>query len=99
VTLTRKVLPTVAHNEARRRIEELTGWRVYAPGPTDVLAAIDRAARWQVSLWDAMILTAADGLAAEVVWSEDLNDGQDYDGVTVRNPFRPGVDRSGYSRT
>jgi predicted nucleic acid-binding protein len=87
VTLTRKALPPVPHAEARSRIEELADWRVFVPGSRDVLAAIDSAARWQVSLWDAMILTAAKGLTAEIVWSESLNDGQDYDGVRVRNPF------------
>lgn len=25
---------------------------------------------------------------AGVLWSEDLNDGQSYDGIIVRNPFR-----------
>jgi len=42
---------------------------------------------WGISLWDAMVLVAASRKAAEVLWSEDLNDGQEYGWVVVRNPF------------
>jgi predicted nucleic acid-binding protein len=42
---------------------------------------------WQVSFWDSMILTAALRARANIVWSEDLNDGQSYDGAVVHNPF------------
>jgi predicted nucleic acid-binding protein len=65
----------------------MSTWQVIEPGRSDVLSAIDAAARWQVSFWDAMILTAAIRAGAATVWSEDLNDGQVYDGVVVRNPF------------
>jgi predicted nucleic acid-binding protein len=34
-----------------------------------------------------MLLTTAIRGGAEVVWSEDLNHGQTYGSVTVRNPF------------
>lgn len=34
-----------------------------------------------------MLLTAARKAGATVLWSEDLNDGQSYDGVIVRNPL------------
>jgi predicted nucleic acid-binding protein len=34
-----------------------------------------------------MLLVAANRIGAAVLWSEDLNDGQTYGAVTVRNPF------------
>jgi predicted nucleic acid-binding protein len=34
-----------------------------------------------------MIVQAALSLGAEVIWSEDLNPGQRYEGIVVRNPF------------
>ncbi|MFT3882040.1 MAG: PIN domain-containing protein [Gemmatales bacterium] len=43
--------------------------------------------RFQLSYWDSAILVAAKQLGCSTVYSEDLNDGQDYDGVTVINPF------------
>ena len=89
VTLTRKAAPPLAPADARAVVQDLATWRVVEPSRRDVLEAIDGAQRWRTSFWDAMILTAAIKAGAAVVWSEDLNDGQSYDGTTVRNPFRP----------
>lgn len=55
--------------------------------PEVVRAAIDLHRRFQVSYWDAAILAAAKQLGCTIVYSEDLNAGQSYDGVTVLNPF------------
>lgn len=59
----------------------------------DVTPALFRAAvnvqqRFQLSYWDAAILAAAKQMGCRAVYSEDLNDGQDYDGMTVVNPFK-----------
>ncbi len=43
--------------------------------------------RWQLSDWDAAIIEAARISGCEVVLSEDLSHGQNYDGVTILNPF------------
>lgn len=53
-----------------------------------MLAACATQQRFGVSYWDAAILEAARSLGCDVVLSEDLNDGQDYAGVRVENPFR-----------
>jgi predicted nucleic acid-binding protein len=87
VALTRKIPQPLPGHEARAIVSDLTTWRVVEPSARDVLTAIDGAARWQLSFWDAMILTAANRAGATTVWSEDLNDGQRFDGVVVRNPF------------
>jgi len=50
-------------------------------------AAVDLGQRFQVSYWDAATLAAAKQMGCHTVFSEDLNAGQDYDGVTVVNPF------------
>jgi predicted nucleic acid-binding protein len=50
-------------------------------------AAFDLQQRFQLSYWDAAILAAAKRMGCHTVFSEDLNDGQVYDGVTVVNPF------------
>ena len=44
-------------------------------------------ARFGISYWDAAILAAAKMLGCEAVYSEDLSQEQDYDGVRVVNPF------------
>jgi len=43
--------------------------------------------RDQVSHWDGLILAAAREMGCEVLYSEDLNAGQSYNGITVINPF------------
>ncbi len=43
--------------------------------------------RFQTSYWDSAILAAAKQLGCRTVYSEDMNDQQDYNGVTVINPF------------
>jgi predicted nucleic acid-binding protein len=87
VTLTRKLDRPLSAEQARATVADLATWQVVSPTAYDVLAAIDGAIRWQVSFWDAMILTAAQKAEASVVWSEDLNHGQVYNGTVVRNPF------------
>ncbi len=44
--------------------------------------------RYRIHPYDAAILAAAQELGARRVLSQDFNDGQDYGGVTVVNPFR-----------
>ena len=44
--------------------------------------------RFRLSYWDGAILAAARAAGCDAVYSEDLSDGQDYDGLRVINPFR-----------
>jgi predicted nucleic acid-binding protein len=44
--------------------------------------------RFQISYWDAAIVAAAKQLNCEKIYSEDLADGQNYDGVQVVDPFK-----------
>ena len=52
-----------------------------------VNAALRSRERFQLSYWDAAIVEAARASGCRLLLSEDLNDGQDYAGVRVRNPF------------
>jgi len=44
--------------------------------------------RFKVNYFDAQILAAAHFSGCEIVYSEDLNSGQDYAGIVVVNPFQ-----------
>lgn len=44
--------------------------------------------RYQLRYWDSLIVATARSCGCKTVLSEDLNDGQDYDGVRASNPFR-----------
>ncbi|HEY2410685.1 MAG TPA: PIN domain-containing protein [Pirellulaceae bacterium] len=56
--------------------------------PALIRTAIGIHQRCQLSYWDAAIIAAAKQMGCGTVYSEDLNDGQCYDGVMVVNPFR-----------
>jgi len=43
--------------------------------------------QWRLSLWDAMIVAAAQTSGAGELYTEDLNHGQNYGGVRAINPF------------
>ena len=44
--------------------------------------------RYGLGLWDALLMASARAAHCDCFLSEDLNDGQQYDGVTAINPFR-----------
>ncbi len=41
----------------------------------------------QISLWDALIVAAAEASGCDTILTEDLNPGQTYCGIRVENPF------------
>ena len=87
VTTTRKIPKPLDTPAAARIIDDLAHWHVHAPAAGDALAAIDIRQRTGASFWDAMILRSAKELGCGSLHSDDLNPGQAYDGVQVRNPF------------
>jgi predicted nucleic acid-binding protein len=69
-------------------IEEIALSRSVCPIDVSLVRqAIDVQVRFQLSYWDAAIVAAALRMGARILMSEDLNHGQNYDGVTVQNPF------------
>lgn len=44
-------------------------------------------AQHRITFWDALIIESARAAQCAVLYSEDLQDGRAFDGVTVRNPF------------
>ncbi len=88
VTVTRKLAETLADLDAVALVDRMRQLPVVPIDANLVTAAIGNARRWQLSYWDALILTAADAAGCEVVLSEDLDDGQAYGSVRVEDPFR-----------
>ena len=54
-----------------------------------MFAAADLATDHQLSIWDAVILSAAAEGGCRLLLSEDLQEGFTWKGVTVTNPFAP----------
>jgi predicted nucleic acid-binding protein len=77
----------MTHDEALAVLHSLAAFPVCPISRDLVLEAIDIKQRFGISYWDAAIIAAAKQMGCSTVYSEDLNAGQNYDGVTVVNPF------------
>jgi predicted nucleic acid-binding protein len=86
VTVTRKL--QVDPRIARRKVELLAEFDVVAPELADILAAIDLHRLHGFSFWDAMVLRATKQAGCRVLFSEDMQDSREIDGVHIVNPFR-----------
>ena len=87
VTVTKKVAHPLSLDEAAERVREFVAWKVFAPTANDVLGAILLQKESKLSFWDAMVLQAATESGCDVLWTEDLNEGQVIRGVRIQNPF------------
>jgi predicted nucleic acid-binding protein len=76
------------HEEVKDATASLLGYPLVVNGPVQILAALQIEERYNISFWDALIVAAAESGGADVLYTEDLNDGQQYGSVMVRNPFR-----------
>lgn len=77
----------LSHADAVEFIESLADSPVQPITLAVVRSAMATKDRFQISYWDATIIAAAKALGCEEILSEDLSDGQDYDGCRVVNPF------------
>jgi predicted nucleic acid-binding protein len=89
VQATRSTKPDrLTHDQASSLVEAFLRFPVQELTRPLLQASLEARKRYAISYWDAAIVEAARTLGCATVLSEDLNDGQDYDGVTVENPFR-----------
>jgi predicted nucleic acid-binding protein len=83
----RKGRLALSHQEALTALQALS-LRPVVPITADlVLRAAIVSERFRISYWDAAIVAAALELECHTLYSEDLSHQQNYDGVTVVNPF------------
>ncbi len=86
--LTRRLAEPLSEDRASAVIDTLTELPVVNTDPELVRRAIRTSRETGIAIWDAMIIEAARGAGCIRVLSEDLQDGRDYGGVVVENPFR-----------
>lgn len=87
VTVTRKIPRPLSAEEAQEAVDILATFPVVDVDRSLSLRAIDTHRRHQISYWDALIVAAAQRSGCGEILSEDLQDGQAFDGTVVRNPF------------
>jgi predicted nucleic acid-binding protein len=88
VSLTRGKLPIASEEVAERAVRDASGFHVVQIDVPLVFAAMTESRRSKLSFWDALVVRAAAQAGCIVLLTEDLNDGQDFDGVRVESPFR-----------
>jgi predicted nucleic acid-binding protein len=72
---------------ARQKVETYSRFDVFEPVAADILAAIDFHRLHRISYWDALVLHSARKSGCRVVLTEDMQHGQEFDGVKIVNPF------------
>jgi len=86
-TVTRKLSTPLPHREAERAVREFAKLPIVNADATLILEAIALSERYLISLWDALIVQAALRAGAGILYTEDLQDGQVFESLTIRNPF------------
>ena len=87
-TTTRKLCPGLSAAEAQTEVRSMLTW-----SPVEISAPIlERAwlieSRYQLSWWNALIVASAQTIGCRILLTEDLQDGQEIDGLRIVSPFR-----------
>jgi predicted nucleic acid-binding protein len=88
VTLTRKLPKKLPVHESREIIRELMSWSIYQITPVDIVKASELEEKYGYTFWDSLIIAAAQNTNAEILYSEDMQDGQQLDNLRIINPFK-----------
>jgi predicted nucleic acid-binding protein len=86
--VTRKVATPMTTGDAKRFMEEVLVplWRV-SPSVGLYNRALDIQARYRYGFYDSLIVAAALEEGCTRLYTEDLQDGQKIEGLTIENPF------------
>lgn len=87
VSLTQKVTNPILPRAAKEIISDLLRWPVVVNDGANILRAVDLQIKYHFSFWDSLILQAAIASKSEFLLSEDFQDRQVIDSVTILNPF------------
>ncbi len=84
VNLMKKSVP---EKEASAAVHDYLNWHIVDNDRNLLTSGIEEQLRYKISFWDGLILAAARRAGATVLWTEDFNTGQDYDGILAVNPL------------
>ncbi len=74
-------------------LEALRAIRVICPSPVSLTLQVHEdalriAGRYGYHIYDSLVIAAALDASCRTLYSEDMQDGQTIEGLTIRNPFR-----------
>lgn len=86
-TLLHKIAPPITPTDLLRVVDSLGPIRTIATDSGMVRRAVEVRKRYGLHFYDCLIIAAAERANCTTIWSEAFNAGQNYCGITVRNPF------------
>ncbi len=87
VTVTQKLTPGLSPNSAREDVKNLMVWKPLVVDRPIVELGWELQDRHPLSWWDSLIVAAALRSGSSVLLTEDLQNGQKIQGLTIVNPF------------
>jgi len=87
VNVRRKLIRPLSSVDTARVLQQYLHWEVVVNTPASTIEAMALETRYAISFWDALILTAANAVGVNTLYSEDFSNGQYYGSVRVINPF------------
>lgn len=85
--VTQKLTPALSPDEAQIEVRTFFAWRPRVLDTATIEQAWQVQARYRFNWWDALIVAAAQLSGCNQLLTEDLQAGQDLDGLVVVNPF------------
>lgn len=92
VTATHKLKPGMKRPAAQWNVRTLLAWEPVAVDARLLERAWKVQDRFRTSWWDALIVAAAQTAGCRTLLSEDFQAGQDFDDLTVVDPFKTAPD-------
>ena len=87
VTVTRKLKEPLSIDNASKTIQLFSAYPIIQINPRLILRAIERHQYESFSFWDALIVEAALQSDSQILFSEDMQDGQQIGKLKILNPF------------
>jgi predicted nucleic acid-binding protein len=88
----RRVAPTFAVQAARDLVRQYRAWSPWLVDDTTIDLAWQLQDQTGFGYWDALMVAAAQQQGCAYLLTEDLQHGQQVDGVRIHNPFKVGPD-------
>ena len=87
VNVARKLEQPLPQDAAARAVVDFSRFDVQSVTAELVLAAVRRSRSSLLSYWDSLIVETARNAGASILFTEDLQHGQEIDGLRIVNPF------------
>ena len=70
-----------------RQLKLLESFEIINQSPEQIRRAVEIMHSYKISFWDACIISNAEHANCSTIFSEDLNTGQFYSGIRIKNPL------------